>query len=165
MIVGRDHRKGEFDISDSLLRVERTAAGPRALRRGFLALPDVVQQGRLIVESQVLQWGLAEETAEDAVLIASELLTNAVRATPHQPIALRMALAGDGLRVEVWDSSPERPRVSTPDLSMPEEAPADDAPDPGGWGMRIVASLAREHGVRTEFEGKSVWAVLKAERR
>ena len=138
-------------------------AGPRALRRGFLAVPEVVQQGRLIVESQALQWGLAEESVEDAVLVASELLTNAVRATPRRPVSLRMALDGDGLRVEVWDSSPVRPKGSAPDISMPDEPLSDDVPDPGGWGLGIVEFLSEEHGVRGEFEGKSVWAVLRAE--
>ncbi|MFB4312127.1 ATP-binding protein [Actinomadura sp. GTD37] len=165
MIFGRGRRKGGFDKTGCSVRMERTAAGPRALRRGFLALPEVVQQGRLIVESQALQWGLAEETVENAVLVASELLTNAVRAAPYQPVSLRMALDGDGLRVEVWDTSPVRPKASVPDLSMPEKPLPDDVPDPGGWGLGIVEFLSMQHGVRAEFDGKSVWAVLKAELR
>lgn len=162
MIFERGWGRREFDITDSLVRVERTVAGPRALRRGFLASPEVVQQGRLIVEAQALLWGLAEETVEAAVLVASELLTNAVRATPHRPVSLRLSLAGRRLRVEVWDSSPERPKQAAPDLSMPRKPVADDAPDPGGWGPGIVGSLSEERGVRAEFDGKSVWAVLKA---
>ncbi|NKZ06606.1 ATP-binding protein [Actinomadura latina] len=126
-------------------------------------MPEVVQQGRLIVESQALQWGLAEETVESAVLVASELLTNAVKATPHRPVSLRMALDGDGLRLEVWDTSPVRPKGATPDLSMPERPVPDDALDPGGWGLGIVEFLSEEQGVRAEFDGKSVWAVLKVE--
>lgn len=163
MIGRRQHRGGKFDKSDSLVRVEKTAVGPWALRRGFLAAPEVVQQGRLIVESQALQWGLTEETVQNAVLVASELLTNAVRATPERPVSLRLALAGDGLRVEVWDTSQARPKASAPDLSMPEMPVPDDVPDPGGWGLGIVEFLSEEHGVRAEFEGKSVWAVLKVE--
>ncbi|WP_433476846.1 ATP-binding protein [Spirillospora sp. CA-142024] len=145
--------------------MERTVAGPRALRRRFPALPEAVQQGRLIVESQALQWGLAEETVENAVLVTSELLTNAVRATRGRPVSLRMALSEAGLRVEVWDSSPVRPKASTPDLSMPERPVPDDAPDPGGWGLGIVDFLCKEHGVRAEFDGKTVWALLAAEYR
>lgn len=163
MIFGRGQRRGEFDKTDCLVRMERTSVGPWALRRGFLAGPEVVQQGRLIVESQALQWGLAEETVQNAVLVASELLTNAVRATPERPVSLRLALADDGLRVEVWDTSPVRPEASAPDLSIPEMPVPDDAPDPGGWGLGIVEFLSEERGVRAEFEGKSVWALLKAE--
>ncbi|WP_433466814.1 ATP-binding protein [Spirillospora sp. CA-128828] len=128
-------------------------------------MPEVVQQGRLIVESQALQWGLAEETVENAVLVASELLTNAVRATRGRPVSLRMALSEAGLRVEVWDSSPVRPKASIPDLSMPECPLPDDAPDPGGWGLGIVDFLSKEYGVRAEFDGKTVWAQLAAEYR
>ncbi|WP_344906567.1 ATP-binding protein [Actinomadura meridiana] len=117
-----------------------------------------MREGRLIVESQALQWGLAEETVQAAVLITSELLTNAVEATPGSPVALRMGLVGNGLQVEVWDSSPERPRRSSPDL----EGPLSGAADPGGWGLGIVDALSEAHGVRDEAEGKSVWAVVKA---
>ncbi len=129
--------------------------GPWAVRRRFVGGPEVVQEGRLIVEAQALQWGLAEETVQNAVLVASELLTNAVRATPGRPVSLRLALAVDGLRVEVWDTSPVRPKASTPDLSMPEMPVPDDAPDPGGWGLGIVEFLCAEHGVRAGFEGRA----------
>jgi anti-sigma regulatory factor (Ser/Thr protein kinase) len=92
--------------------------------------------------------------------VASELLTNSVRATPNQPVTLRLALVPGGLRVEVWDASPEEPQASTPDLAMPSGPLPDDAPDPGGWGLGIIASLAEEHGGRPGHGGKSVWAVL-----
>lgn len=137
-------------------------AGPWALRRGFLATPRVVGEGRLIVESQALQWGLDEDTVDAAVRVVSELLTNAVVATPYKPITLRMGLVGNGLQVEVSDSSPKRPERSVPDLSMPDGPLADDVPDPGGWGLGIVDSLSEVHGIRDEVEGKSVWVLLKA---
>lgn len=140
--------------------VEGTAAGPLALRRGFLATPDVVRQGRLIVEAQSLQWGLPQSTVDDAVLVASELLTNAIRATPNEPITMRMALVADGLRLAVWDTSPERPKTSAPDLRLPTRYVPDNASDPGGWGLGIIASLAKSYGCRPEHGGKNVWAVL-----
>ncbi|SNT59685.1 hypothetical protein SAMN05443665_105348 [Actinomadura meyerae] len=55
MIFGRDRWRGEFDKTDYSVRMEGTAVGPRVMRRGFLAEPEVVQEGRLIVESQALQ--------------------------------------------------------------------------------------------------------------
>ncbi|WP_131883517.1 ATP-binding protein [Actinomadura sp. KC345] len=140
--------------------IDGTPTGPAALRRGLLAIPEAVSQGRLIVESQALQWGLPQATVDDAILIVSELLTNAVRATRHQPISLRLALVPGGLRIEVWDTSPDKPEASTPDLTMPTRPVPEDAPDPGGWGLSIIAILAKEHGWRPEQGGKSVWAVL-----
>jgi hypothetical protein len=53
---------------------------------------------------------------DDAVLVASELLTN--RATRGQAITLRPALVPGGPRVEVRDASPEKPHTSTPDLAV-----------------------------------------------
>ncbi|NVI89980.1 ATP-binding protein [Actinomadura sp. BRA 177] len=114
--------------------VSAVIEGTSALRRSLLATPDAIREGRLIVESQALQWRLPQSTVDDAVLVASELLTNSVRAARNQPVTLRLALVPDGLRVEVWDTSPEKPRASTPDLTMPTEPMPDDAPDPGGWG-------------------------------
>jgi anti-sigma regulatory factor (Ser/Thr protein kinase) len=160
VIFDRPERNEEFDITDSLAVVERTEAGPRALRRGFLAMPEIVQQGRLIVEAQVLQWGLSRDAADAAVLVTSELLTNSVRATPFQPISLRLALVAEGLRVEVWDPSPVRPSPSEPDLSMPAGPVPDDFRDPGGWGLGIIDTLSESHGCRLEHEGKCVWALL-----
>jgi anti-sigma regulatory factor (Ser/Thr protein kinase) len=125
-------------------------------------VPEAVREGRVIVEAQALQWGLARETVSAAVQVASELLTNAVHATPYLGITLRMGLADDGLCVEVWDSSPVWSRPSAPDMSVPRGPVADDAPDPGGWGLGIVDSLSERRGVRDEFEGKCVWAVIKA---
>lgn len=142
--------------------IEETSAGPTALRRGFLAAPEVVAQGRLIVEAQALQWGLPKTTVDDAILVASELLTNAVRATRGQPVTLRLALVPDGLRIEVWDTSPEKPEPSAPDLTMPTCHVPEDAPDPGGWGLSLIATLAEEHGWHPEHDGKCVWAVLRA---
>ncbi|NEA21449.1 ATP-binding protein [Actinomadura bangladeshensis] len=55
---------------------------------------------------------------DDAVLVASELLTNSVRATRGQAITLRPALVPGGPRVEVQDASPDEPHTSTPDLAV-----------------------------------------------
>jgi anti-sigma regulatory factor (Ser/Thr protein kinase) len=112
--------------------IEGTVTGPTAIRRTFEASPEVVQQGRLLVESQSRTWKIAQETIDSAVLVASEILTNAVRATRGRQISLRLALTGDGLRIEVWDPSPAKPRPSAPDLTMPLEPVPDDAPDPSG---------------------------------
>ncbi|WP_165975698.1 ATP-binding protein, partial [Actinomadura rubrisoli] len=89
---------------------EQTAAGPTAMRRGFLAIPETVRQARLIAEAQALQWALPHAVAKDAALIVSELLTNSVRATPYQSVTLRMFLVSNGLRIEVWDPSPTLPK-------------------------------------------------------
>src|SRR5262245_66147224 len=86
---------------------------------------------------------LGEATA-DAELVLSELYANAVlHGTP--PIRVRADSADDGVQVEVDDS-----RAQFGD------------PRPDSQGLRLVAKLARNWGVRTSSLGKTVWADIAA---
>jgi anti-sigma regulatory factor (Ser/Thr protein kinase) len=87
----------------------------------------------------------AQTTADDLLLLVSELVTNACRhgAAPYR---LTLEPKGADLRVEVADSGAELPTVR-PD--QPEV--------PGGFGMRLVEQLAGAWGVRTDEVGKTVW--------
>nr|WP_228447632.1 ATP-binding protein [Streptomyces paludis] len=99
-------------------------------------------------------WGLGA-VEEAAVLVLSELVTNAVRhaqVAPGREIKTRFSLVAEGLRIEVHDACsvrPERRRVV-----------GDDACE--GRGLVIVEALADSwvaadrHGV-----GKVVWALLR----
>jgi len=85
---------------------------------------------------------------DDAVLMISELVTNAVR---HAHILLRVmvSIADQTLRVEVSDDDPTLPV----------------APDPqhhatSGRGLRIVDDLADEWGIIPNTDGKTVWFEL-----
>jgi anti-sigma regulatory factor (Ser/Thr protein kinase) len=81
-------------------------------------------------------------------LIASELVANAVK-HGSAPIELRLD-HGDGVvTIEVGDGDPTaQPLLRTANC------------DGGGWGLRIVETLAREWGVRATESGKSVCASL-----
>jgi len=90
---------------------------------------------------------LPADAIEDAVLLTSELVTNAVR---HglPPVTLTIAAAVDCLTVTVSDSSPALPRPMEPAASVT-----------GGRGLHIVQSLAQSWGVTLENAGpgKQVW--------
>jgi serine/threonine-protein kinase RsbW len=86
---------------------------------------------------------------DDAVLIVSELLTNAVRAG-CSCIDLNIEIDVDGLRVGVIDDAPGAPRVQ---LAEPE--------DLRGRGLFLIAALASDWGVRRTDDGKEVWAALR----
>ncbi|WP_242884323.1 ATP-binding protein [Actinomadura litoris] len=131
-----------------------------AVRHKLAATPSVVPDVRCLVRAAAVNYNIGVETTEDAVLVAVELVTNAIRAT-GKPIMLRMFVSKDGFHIEVRDLSRKRPRKGVPDLTMPTEPVPDDAPDPHGWGMGIVEALSKDHGVRTEHSGKTVWAVLR----
>ena len=89
---------------------------------------------------------------ETAVLLVSELVTNAVRhARGTDAIALKLQTAGAWLRIEVQDGDPRWPQPRTP-----------AGFDESGFGLVLVDTLARKWGVRETAAGKAVWADLDA---
>ncbi len=90
------------------------------------------------------------EAAEDVLLMVSELVSNAcLHAGGPRDLVLRHT--SDGLRMEVGDGSPERPRRRT----------AADPALPGGHGLLVLERLARSWGWEPYADGrtgKTVWA-------
>jgi len=85
--------------------------------------------------------------AADAVLVLSELVTNAVL---H-------AGGADRVAVECLDGSI---RISVHDKTTDPAEVADETRDVGGRGLRIVEALADRWGTDPLGAGKVVWAVL-----
>jgi anti-sigma regulatory factor (Ser/Thr protein kinase) len=86
--------------------------------------------------------------AEDAMIVVSELATNAVR---HAGSGLAVTLSSTpvGVRITVTDSSGQLPAVH-------RAAPAEG----GGRGLHLVDQLANRWGVAPGPAGKTVWAEL-----
>lgn len=103
---------------------------------------------------QAARWRLPEDTAETAVLLLSELVTNAVR---HSHVRGRhievrcLVVGGVTLRVEVSDAGDGLPVLRT----AAEE-------DESGRGLALVAALAADWGVQPRLHGigKTVWCEL-----
>jgi len=91
---------------------------------------------------------LPEETRRVAELLVSELVANAVRhSSEHpEPIEIRVRDEGGRIRVEVVGGG-----------SVPEPA------DEGGFGLRLVGSLADAWGVEGESP-TTVWFEVSGER-
>ncbi len=87
---------------------------------------------------------------EEAQLLVSELVTNAVR-YGAPPIELQVRCAGDNsLQVRVRDSEPGSPEPRTPD------------PDAeGGRGLLLVDLVSDAWGHEFDADGKTVWFALK----
>jgi len=94
--------------------------------------------------------GFAGELADDAELVVTELVTNAVQAsrrTPGVPPVLLRLLTGAGvLVVEVWDMSPEEV------IGPSDERPGGES----GRGLMIVAALSTHWGSRRESPDRKV---------
>ena len=86
---------------------------------------------------------------DDAVLVISELVTNALRHGLGE-VVVRASVADDSaVRLSVTDSGTEQPRLLPPD---PQRI--------GGLGLRIVDDVAQSWGVATFPGGKTAWAVI-----
>jgi anti-sigma regulatory factor (Ser/Thr protein kinase) len=108
--------------------------------------------------------GVPDSVVDDAVLVLSELLSNACRhgrplhtgKNGDGPDAVRAAWRVDEygcLTVEVTDGGgPTRPLPATPSVTAR-----------GGRGLNIITALAQDWGVRDDAAGEvTVWAVLAA---
>ena len=95
--------------------------------------------------------GIESTVCEDAALIVSEFVGNAVRhgrATRAGRLMVRWQFEDDGLRLEVVDGGGGRPAVR-------------NGADPwgsSGRGLSIVAALADRWGYTVEPGGTTVWA-------
>lgn len=132
------------------------AGGTAAHRTSYLEfapLPSAVRCARLHAGEVVREWGLPA-LAEDAGLIVSELMTNAIKASAalpeRPPVAVRLLVSGTVLLIEAWDRTPLDPQAQAPDTDAE-----------GGRGLMIVAELSRRWGTeRADDHSKVVWAEL-----
>ena len=94
---------------------------------------------------------VSEEFSEDAVLLTSELVTNAVMYAPNGCRLSAWFVRGSrALRVEVADACADAPEVR-------EAAPS----QVGGRGLQLVQSRSTKWGVSSNPWGKSVWFELR----
>ena len=127
------------------------------------ATPTAVRYSRQFVRLALKRWGLAA-LAEDAELVVSELVTNAVQASgvtdPEAAwgdlgrlatIQVRVLMYQAGIVIEVWDRDPGAPAGH--DAASDEE---------GGRGLMIVTALCKEWDYLCAARGgKVVWAELR----
>jgi hypothetical protein len=92
---------------------------------------------------------MVPELAEDAELVATELVENTLRHTDSAP-RLRLELRRRTLSVEVSDGS-RRPAVLREGLDLVA----------AGLGLRMITKVAKRWGSsRSRSGGKTVWALL-----
>jgi anti-sigma regulatory factor (Ser/Thr protein kinase) len=111
--------------------------------------PAAVGRARRLVLQRCRDLGVSMDVREIAVVLTSELVTNAF---VHGQSGARVALtaASDRLLVEVGDDNPRLPRV-----------PDEDSQAFGGRGLAILNQLATDWGVRRNDRGKVVWFEIR----
>ncbi|WP_326687774.1 ATP-binding protein [Streptomyces sp. NBC_01795] len=115
-----------------------------------------VARARALVRAVLTAWEVDAGVTEDAELVVSELVTNAVRAPApsDRQVAVRVVRPDEAaVRLEVGDAGEGRPAPRVP-------APGDE----GGYGLLLVEALAYQWGTerRPGGVGKTVWAELRA---
>ncbi|MEV2212536.1 ATP-binding SpoIIE family protein phosphatase [Streptomyces sp. NPDC050997] len=125
--------------------------------------PHAPGSARALLRAAFSEWGerelpgtehLGDRLAGDAVVVVSELVTNAVvHAGTDVEVVCRLEAETGSLVVEVLDHHPSRaPRDAEPSYETPEY----------GRGLRLVAALAESWGVTYRTGAKTVWARLPA---
>ncbi|MEV5525810.1 ATP-binding protein [Streptomyces prunicolor] len=129
------------------------------------AVPTAVTCSRVFVRHVLSRWNLSSQE-ENATLIMSELVTNAIKAsgiiTPdpkpwqikaEHVIAVQLRVLDASLYVEAWDRTPESPMRRKPDLNAES-----------GRGLLLVEALAKQWNVYGPLVGgKVIWAELPLE--
>src|SRR5262249_34991882 len=117
--------------------------------------PSSVSAVRRRLCAELLASGVYQETAEDATVIVSELISNALRHArplPSGEIRVAWSRQGELIRLAVSDGGAmTEPRRARPTLSSL-----------GGRGLSIVETLSDGWGVLHEDDGTTVWATLRS---
>jgi len=131
----------------------RAARGPvRQLK--LAARPATVPRARSILRQLLCEWHL-EQLSDTAMLLMSELVTNAVKASEdgvgwrrlrRKNIMASIRLNDTGLVLEVWDASPAPPVEHEVDLTSD-----------GGRGLLMIECLGDKWGYHAADGGKVVW--------
>ncbi|TDD21871.1 hypothetical protein E1287_40280 [Actinomadura sp. KC06] len=124
------------------------------------AAPGMARQ---LTQTRLYMWGYGH-ILDDAFLIVSELITNALAATPGMEIRYQCSRDVAGVLLAVWDASPKSPQIlpmidmTLDTLDISEEHWDDN----GGRGLPIVAALTIDCDHSPDPSGgKWVWARLK----
>jgi anti-sigma regulatory factor (Ser/Thr protein kinase) len=117
------------------------------------ARPDAVSRARKLTRDRLAGWGLAEDTCETAVLVVSELFTNAVVHAAGDHVISELRQYAGQLRISVEDQgySPTGPQMHR------------GSEDEGGRGLFLVDSLSTcwgAHDTSGFATGRVVWAEL-----
>ncbi|PZG12419.1 ATP-binding protein [Nonomuraea aridisoli] len=117
--------------------------------------PSSVAVARQRLSTDLQECGVFATAIDDAVLVVSELLSNALRHAhplPSGMVRVAWLRSDDHIEVAVSDGgAATEPRAGRPTLSSL-----------GGRGLGIVEYVAESWGVRHDGETTTVWAVLPA---
>ncbi|PRY00566.1 SpoIIE family protein phosphatase [Allonocardiopsis opalescens] len=127
---------------------------PKSAFRRFEPSPDTSASARTFVRDTLAEWDSAEFT-DDAVLLASELVTNAV-VHARTPVEVICRHDGVGVEIIVRDELPHRPVPQVGPVEI-DTSPSLDMERNGGLGLALTGMIASSWGVTYGRDDKAVW--------
>lgn len=142
------------DSVEAALAITRTMTPRLCAVRSLVKGPSAPRLARRFVRETCASWGVTA-VADDAELVAAELVTNAVTHAGTD-VVLRLERTTDRLMIAVRDTAD--------DAFTPWWHGAEDTAERMAWGhgLTLVRALAESAGVHHDpTGGKAVWAVLR----
>ncbi|MFD9009387.1 ATP-binding protein, partial [Streptomyces sp. NPDC059552] len=136
------------DVALLLLRYDGTGGRPMRSHWTVWRLPNAVLHARRFTARTLRSWGVVD-ALDEALLVVSELVTNAIAHTQGE-VGMDLTLSADRLRIAVNDASPRSP-VKPIWVSWEST---------GGRGLLIVEATATAWGSVPLSGGKQVWAEI-----
>ncbi len=126
-------------------------AAERRFRFELAAHPGSVAQARRLTYARLSGWSVCADTCDNAALVISELVTNAIVHTASGRVVCELHDHDDMVRIAVHDEgcAPGEPR---PSPQRPDEE--------HGRGLLLVDALCRAWGAQEHGPGLLVWAEL-----
>lgn len=127
------------------------AAAVRRFRFELAAHPGSVAQARRLTRARLSRWSVCADTCDTAVLVISELVTNAIVHTASSRVVCELRDQDDTVRLTVCDEG-----------CVPgEPQPSPQGPDEEhGRGLLLVDAMCRSWGAQEHGSGLLVWAEL-----
>ncbi|MFE0250350.1 ATP-binding protein [Streptomyces sp. NPDC059010] len=137
--------------ADTVAGPQRGAAAERRFRFELAAHPGSPAQARRLTRARLNGWSVCEDTCDTAVLVVSELVTNAIVHTASEHIVCELHDGAELVRIAVRDEgcAPGEPH---PLAARPEEE--------HGRGLLLVDALCHAWGAQEQGAGLVVWADL-----
>ncbi|WP_435191739.1 ATP-binding protein [Streptomyces sp. bgisy126] len=132
----------------------RTNLSVQSSRLPLLRAHRPATAARRHTEATLTDWGLPRPLIDDALVVVSELVTNAERHATGGPAELHLPLHTNRLLIAVRDRCPAS-FTTTARHTPPDE-------DECGRGLFIVQALATSFGCRRTETGKTTWAWMPA---
>jgi hypothetical protein len=126
----------------------------------MLGSPAAIGVARTLTCARLRRWDYSH-LLDDALLIVTELVTNAADVTPGKKIVFQLTRDAEGIGFAVWDGSSRMPEpkpiveLTLEDLDLSEE----NFDNNSGWGLAIVQALSTSCGITHDpGGGKWIWA-------